>query len=216
MIKPDDPRHGLPTGYNAGCRESCCRVAKKIDHNWRLAMIAAGHEFTIPRDRTVRKLHALAAVGWSTDAIGAEMEISGSAVRAFLRLKRDDVFASVAARYDDAYRALEMRIPPDHPEARRLRTISTRKGWKPPLAWEDIDAGVLAKHEPGSPFFDRFDEDLIEYVMQYHDFTERINALEKSEIVRRWTANGRSEASLCALTGWCEGRYHEPRPEEAA
>jgi hypothetical protein len=88
--------------------------------------------------------------------------------------------------------------------------------WLPPLAWEDIDAGVLAEVEREPYTDDRYDEDLVDYVMQYHDFSVRLSPVEKSEIVRRWTRSVGSERSLCQLTGWRPGRYALalPTPQE--
>lgn len=220
MITPDDPRHGSPAGYTQGCREACCRRAKKNDRLERERMMAAGHEFSIPRERVVRKIHALMAMGWTSTLIGEVMGQSGQSVMQFTRLAKDTCFAAVAERYDAAYRALEMKVPPDDIYTRRMKNKARKAGWLPPLAWEDIDAGVLATADEttGRPFLDRFDEDEIDYVLQYHDFTRRLSKFEKAEVVRRWLADGRSERSLCALTGWREGRYRDPRPtnQEAA
>jgi len=176
-------------------------------------MIAAGHRFSVPRERVVRKLQSLHALGHTADDIGAEIGISGQAVRQFMTLSTP-CLAAIAERYDEAFRALEMRLPPDDIWHRRTKNRAAKQGWRPPLAWEDIDAGVLADAPTTGRAFsrDRFDEDLIDYVMQYHDFSERLSPVEKSEIVRRWTRSVGSEASLCRLTGWREGRYRVPRP----
>ena len=217
MITPDDPRHGSPAGYTQGCRELCCSRAKKADRLERERMMADGHEFSVPRERIVRKLHALMAMGWTSTLIGEVMGQSGQSVMQFTYLTTP-CFAKVAERYDAAYRQLEMKIPPDNAYTRRMKNKARKAGWLPPLAWEDIDAGVLAEAEREVPINERFDEDEIDYVLQYHDFSRRLSKYEKSEVVRRWLADGRSERSLCALTGWREGRYRDPRPthQEAA
>ena len=30
ILPPDDPRHGLDIGYQAGCRQECCRDAHRV------------------------------------------------------------------------------------------------------------------------------------------------------------------------------------------
>jgi hypothetical protein len=54
---------------------------------------------------------------------------------------------------------------------------------------------------------ERFDEEIVEDFLQYGTWKRRTSRLEKIEIMRRWLADGRSEAELCRLTGWRAGRY---------
>lgn len=214
-----DPRHGSPAGYTQGCRERCCRLAKKSDRMERERAEAMGHEFQVPRERIVRKLRALHAVGWTSVDIGREIGVSGQAVNQVLTRPNATMWASVAVRYDEAYRRLEMRTPADTVYSRRSANKARAAGAVPPLAYDDIDAGVLApKAERVRSTWDRdrFDEVVIDTVMRYHDFSIRLTPLEKSEVVRRWLRNVGSERALCALTGWREGRYRLPHPHDTA
>jgi len=218
MITADDPRHGSPAGYTQGCREKCCERAKRADRYRRERLAALGHEFTTSRETTVRKLRALMAMGWTADDIGQRMRprISGQAVRQFMALKTP-CFTEVAARYEQVFDQLEGVLPPDDPWHRRTKNAAARKGWRRPDEWWDIERGL--KSQPIEEYraqFERFDETEVEYALQYHDFSHWLSPVEKSEIVRRWVASGRSEASLCRLTGWREGRYRRPRPQEAS
>lgn len=205
--------HGTIGRYQAGCREACCRRAKKADRIERERLIAAGHAFSVPCDRSRRKVRALAALGWGFNEVGARMSITQQAISRILL--RDTIRATTAERIDEVYRDLEMAIPPDNIYTRRTKNKAAREGWLPPLAYDDIDAGIVATLAGESGYsHDRLDLDLVEDVMQYHDFDVKLSPREKAEVVHRWTKDGRSERSLCALTGWREGRYRR-KPEEA-
>jgi hypothetical protein len=134
-------------------------------------------------------------------------------------LARDTIRATTAERIDRAYDALEMQIPADDIYTRRTKSLAKRRGWLPPLAYDDIDAGIVADVEVSKGLnHDHVDEFMVDQALQYHDFSLRFTRAEKEEIVRRWKADGRSERSLCALTGWREGRYSKPttHQEDAA
>lgn len=204
-------KHGEVAGYQAGCREECCGRAKSRDRKRRELAIHRGHSFTVPCERSRRKVQALAALGWPASAVAHHIGVTQQAMSRILA--RDTIRSTTAERIDRAYALLEMRIPEDTMWSRRTKNAAQRAGWLPPLAWEDIDAGVLADVAPaeGPRSYDRLDLEEVEYALQYHDFTRWLSPLEKTEIVRQWTATGRSERSLCALTGWRPGRYSPTR-----
>lgn len=202
------PEHGTAAGYAAGCHEACCLRGKKADRIRREQLAAEGHEFQVDGERTRRKVHALGAMGWTARDVAERMDppISQQAISKILM--RPIIRATTAERIDRVYEQLEMRIPEDTIYVRRRKSESAALGWLPPLAYDDIDAGIVADTElPAAYSRDRFDEFEIDHALQYHDFTRRLSPLEKAEIVRRWTRDGKSEASLCQLTGWREGRY---------
>lgn len=198
--------HGTAAGYAAGCHEICCRRGKKAARVAYELAVAQGHEFQVPGDRTRRKVRALAALGWTAREVAERMTppISQQAISKILM--RPVIRATTAERIDRVYEKLEMVIPPDTPYHRRRKTEALARGWLPPLAYDDIDAGIVAEVEP-ERWGDRFDEDEIEYALQYHDFSRKLNPREKAEIVRRWVRAGGTERQLCQLTGWREGRY---------
>lgn len=199
-------RHGEPAGYQAGCREQCCRVAKAREAKQRRLAVERGRVYQVPCDRSRRKVRALMALGWPASEIGRRIGVTQQAVSRILA--RDTIRVTTEARIDEAYIDLEMAIPADTIYIRRTKNAARKAGWPPPLAWEDIDAGVLAETEAVAAVpHNRFDLDEVETFLQYGDWKRRLSRLEKIEVVRRWTREGRSEASLCRLTGWREGRY---------
>lgn len=84
---------------------------------------------------TVRRIHALAAIGWSlaeqAQQVGCSKQnihrISGGAL----------VTAGNARRIAVLYDRLSMTTAPDSAGARRIRKMATDRVWAPPLAWDD-------------------------------------------------------------------------------
>lgn len=207
-------RHGSPAGYQAGCRDQCCAMAKFRESKLRRQAIARGHTYQVPCDRSRRKVRALMALGWPASEIGHRIGVSQQAISRILA--RDTIRATTAAWIDEVYTSLEMKIPEDTIYTRRTKNAARKAGWPPPLAYDDIDAGILA--DQGQPERsavppDRLDEVEIERLFS-GDWGRRLSRREKTEAMRRWIAGGRSEASLCLLTGWGTGRYHRVTHQE--
>lgn len=187
-------------------------MSSKLYEYQRLREAAAGRPRHVDVGPTRRKVQALCALGWSATDVARALGITQQSMSKILN-RPERIRRSTAERIDAVYTAWEMRTPPETPWTRRNRTNATKRGWLPPLAWEDIEAGIVAQ-APGEAGYthERYDEDLVDYVMQYHDFSVRLSPVEKSEIVRRWTRSVGSERELCRLTGWRAGRYREPLP----
>lgn len=202
-------KHGtLTMATTGGCHDDCCRpIATRYKKLYRLRK-QRGIRATVPVEPSLRKVQALQRLGHSRARIAAAIGTSPSSLTNILNRQR--IKAVTAAKIEAVFRRMEMTVPPDDRWTKRTRREATEAGWPPPLAWDDIEAGVLAEQGRPEPVYthDRLDLEEVEYALQYHDFARKLSPLEKSEIVRRWTRDGRSEASLCRLTGWREGRYH--------
>jgi lambda repressor-like predicted transcriptional regulator len=160
----------------------------------------------VPVDPSLRKVQALARLGHTRASVAAEMGVSPSSLTN--TLKREMIKGRTEVIIEEVFQRLQMVVPPDTPITRRTRREAERAGWLPPLAYDDIHNNVVAKVPSGSGFSrKRLDLDLVDYVMQCHDFSVRLSPIEKAHVVRRWVRNGRSERSLCQITGWREGRY---------
>lgn len=208
-------RHGTLTMATTGrCHCDECRpVATRYKKLYRLRK-QRGERVMVDVGPSLRKVQALQCLGHTRASIAAEIGTSAQSLSNILG--RTTIKARTAARIDEVFRALEMTVAPDSNGARQARRAAERGGWLPPLAYDDIETGAVAEVLGESGYsHDRLDHDLVDYVLQYHDFTPRLSPLEKSEVVRRWKRSGRSERSLCALTGWREGRYHRTPPQEA-
>lgn len=92
----------------------------------------------IPVTGTMRRLQALAAIGYSAAATG---KATGMHWRHVMKLRDGDlahVRVLTAARIATVYDRLSNE-PLVTREANITRTIARRHGWAPPAAWDDID-----------------------------------------------------------------------------
>ena len=126
--------HGTTAEYRNGCRCDQCRAANTKYNKIRCLEIARGGRRTQPAIGTQRRIRALVRIGWSqaliADACGWATEQSITEL-----MRRDVVNTTTAKRVAKVYDALSMRIGPSG----RSRRRAERKGWAPPLAWDDID-----------------------------------------------------------------------------
>lgn len=148
MLPDDDPRHGTPAGRKAHRRanEDPCRRCKDAAakyQNLRELDALRGAPRAGDDLGTRRRIQALVALGWCYPELAARSGVSGAQVHkwakggAYIRATSRDKIVGL-------YEALSMTHPPsDTPAQRRnakyARTIAAKRGWPPPLAWDDID-----------------------------------------------------------------------------
>lgn len=138
-MSPDDPRHGTVAGYSAHRRakqETCqpCRDALARDFNHR--------QMYGPKSRSPigvqRRIQALQRLGWTLGEI-AERAGYADLENVWQMLGRESVTHDTHKRVAAAYDAMCMTIPPPRPQRQRVVNNAIRKGYFPPLAWNDID-----------------------------------------------------------------------------
>lgn len=131
-MSPDDPRHGKVAGYQAGCREDCCRRPKIAHQKRRRLDQGRGVRYMIPAHGTHRRIRALMSRGWPGHEIARR---AGWSTRGAvdLILLRDSVYRGTHARIVRVYDELWMREGPSDITRRR----SEAAGWPSPLAWDD-------------------------------------------------------------------------------
>lgn len=221
-MSPDDLRHGTYAGgrvHRAAGQDVCqpCRDAEARYEQARVLDQLSGRPRLIPSTGTRRRIQALVALGHSfsriADALG---DVTPGAAWALAHRMGPVCRATTAAKVASLYEAWSMALPPDatgndRKAAAYARTIATKHGWLPPLAWDDID------RDPEPPAAG--DEDYVDWVV-----VERIllgealpatNA-ERRAVVARWPDTGRPYADLARLTGWKVERYHQPQHDTAA
>lgn len=212
--------HGTMKAYrehlaaNESACESCLRAAARYEAQRQLDILQ-GRDRLVDKAPSIRRLQALMALGWTGPRLSRRLGRADNYVKVFIARTTQPTCRRVTAEeIEDLYELIGDRPGPSPSGAKR----ALNKGWRRPIDWEDIEAGVpfVERRMTQAERYSRFDEEEVEYALQYHDFTRFLSPLERSEIVRRWVASGRSEASLCRLTGWREGRYRTPRPQEAA
>ena len=85
---------------------------------------------------TRRRLRALVAIGYSNARLAKEIDYPASQFGRLLS-GEFDVTANVARKTEDAFTRLQMVPPPDGYAANRSRLRAARRGWAPPLAWDE-------------------------------------------------------------------------------
>lgn len=140
-MSPDDPRHGTPAGYRKhrrsdqpACRP-CLDAMAQYEHR-RTVDQYLGRPRAVPTLGFRRRVEALQAIGWSVNAIAERLEIDVRVLPA--RMKSTYVRRTTFDRMASMYEEMCMTVPADKYVNRR-RTIARRKGYVPPLAWDDID-----------------------------------------------------------------------------
>lgn len=89
-----------------------------------------------------RRLQALVARGWSLSALAREAGITPQRIQQIITRPR--ITVGVHRRMVDLYERLwdqrpPLRTPGDKAGYAKAITMATRRGWVPPLAWDDID-----------------------------------------------------------------------------
>ena len=142
-MKADDPRHGTTRGFHAGCREQCCRRALARDEKRRrLDKLRGGR--AVPAIGAQRRIRALMRLGWtSTDIAQAAGCHERNYVLRILNGQKGKPTTWLERKTDkairDVYERLSMRLPDPAPHRARTRALAERRGYPPPLAWDDID-----------------------------------------------------------------------------
>ena len=180
-----------------------------------ITALAKGH---VPTDTshvsstgTMRRLQALHALGYTWRSLAHETGYSLTGLKTVVYGKWDVVEARNAESVRVAYERLSMRLPTsEDPHARSAitsaRNSARRRGWLPPLAWDDIDRDEAAMVSRG----DATDPVVIDRILA-GDMTlaKTATKAEKIAVVTRWRAEGRSLNELDRLSGWQSRRYLE-------
>lgn len=210
-MSPDDPRHGQTYGWKLhrlDDEEPCaaCRAAVAAYEYRRSIDAILGRPRAVPPHGVRRRLEALQALGWSLTTIGEHMGMSPARVQKAMRAPSYST-SMMLDRAVAVYEALSMSVPTDD-FANRRRIIAARKGYAPPLAWDDIDhdsapAVVRSLSRARDP---HIDDVAIERRMA-GDMESVLNQAEKVELVRRWGASGRGHNRCEVITGIPFHRY---------
>lgn len=150
---------------------------------------------SLPAEGTRRRLRALIALGWPSDALAGRL---GLETRQGVLLMGVSGRVSVrnARRVDALYAELSMTPGP----SRKSREVAARQGWPPPLAWDDIDdpdeVPLIGSRKPGA-----VDDLAVEFFLDGRIEFSRLTRGEGTEAVRRLAARGMTRGQLAELTG---------------
>lgn len=147
-MSPDDSRHGTNAGYLAhrragqkpcsGCREARLRYEKRRRYEF-----DTGRPRLIDATGSKRRIQALVALGWTYPAIAEEMGTSADLVHKLLN-RYEVIRRDIAEKIAETYEQMSMTLPPRETrqqkrDASYALTVARKRGWVPPLAWDDID-----------------------------------------------------------------------------
>ena len=144
-MTPDDPRHGTNRGYLAGCTEGCCRTAHAdYRRHLRTRQYLAGGSLRVPTLGTHRRIQALMALGWPTPDIDKVIGRRPTYTANVLRCRDGQILRSTADLIGHAYDEMCMVKPTEDSLNRvqivsRTRNLARRRGYVPPLGWNNID-----------------------------------------------------------------------------
>lgn len=138
---PDDPRHGTVAGHIAHARAKVpycepCRQAKSRYDKGRQHDNRNGRPHTVPSLGARRRLQALQALGWSRTRIAEAAGWNTTGSLNYL-MRHDTITRGTHERMVRVYDVLSMKLPPDNEPSRRARSWANRRGYPPPLAWDD-------------------------------------------------------------------------------
>ena len=121
---------------NHACRCPDCRTANMAWQKPYKHEVLSGRTRTIGSTGTMRRLQALAAIGWSTVELARQLGVTqGPLWRLMMQPHR--VRRETATRVAALYDRLWNQPPPAGRGVAYARNSAARKGWPPPLAWDD-------------------------------------------------------------------------------
>jgi hypothetical protein len=161
-----------------GCTSEAAKAARRRIRKLRAA---GAHPSAFTHNvGTVRRLQALAVLGWPCQALGQHLGCSEQAVERMRSGRIPTVYVRTAARIAALYDELSMTPGPSALTAERSRA----KGWLPPLAWDEraLDVPEAAPASTPTPW------------------RAPMVPVDRDEVARL-TAKGRSVAQIAAALG---------------
>jgi plasmid maintenance system antidote protein VapI len=149
---------------------------------------------------SIRRLRALAAIGWSPTAIACELSICPARIARILKAANVTVATATAIRilYDRAGDTPPQTFTEQQRDgAETARARARRQHWAPPMAWDNIESDAEPSHaEPGRHPNGPFDIDEIAIERAMNGDQVKINGPERDEVIRRLTERGYSVRNI--------------------
>lgn len=212
-MSPDDPRHGEYRGAIAHAMdgERPCQPCRTAAATYRRNLRA--RRYLTRQDRlyidstgTIRRIRALMALGWRLADLDQALGHRADVNYCHNITRQAKVHYKTARKVAGLYDRLSMKLGPSE----RTRTIAQKRGWLPPLAWDDdhIDDPT---YRPRRGSNRRRTTDIDPAVVQRFlagEYDLRLTRAEKFEVVRRWQG---SQYELEKVSGFKPERYIERR-----
>lgn len=203
-----DPRHGTYAGYAEHYktdRDPCpsCRAAGNRRRKLNDYLATTGNAASVPSVGLIRRVRALMAIGHTLSHIAQEAGLNVKTVRNPL-YRGGTVYRATHEAVAGAYERMAMRLPAEETsqqkrDAAYVRNLARRRGWAPPLAWDDIDTDDRPR-----------------------GLRDRSTAEDRAATIRELVDAGANASEACRVLGikrdallqWC--RNHDLRDEYRA
>ena len=149
----------------------------------------------IPAVGTVRRLRALAALGWSFPQLAPQLRVSSQRLA---QLAQRAEGGAVAAETHERVSALFEELSATPGSSTKARRHAARLGWFPPHVWDDID-DPDAEPDFGSPIPQGIDE--VAVARAARGERVRLTAAETTEILRSEVARGETLTAVTKRLG---------------
>ena len=157
----------------------------------------------IPSTGTWRRLRALTVMGWSMSSLSTRTGVPECTLHAL----RDPAHATTRPRFAAAVATVYDELSMTPGPCRYAATRARRKGWLPPLAWDDIDD---PSETPGATATDDgLDEVAVLRLMEGSSTTSTLE--ERTEAVRRLASRGMTDRAIAERIGQTERNVHRVR-----
>lgn len=196
-LGPEWPTWEMQAEWRA--KEEARRKQAAHMRDWRARTNYGRRPVLVDARGTIRRIRALQALGWTFQHIA---NAAGMPSRCLIPdlVDRKTVRPETAAAIDKAYRAMCMKVGPSN----KTRRIAARKGWPPPLAWDDIDLDPEPPKVSTAPA-EYVDEAIVSALLAGRKV--KSTPEEKRAATKRWLDMGRPNAEFCRIHGWAPGRY---------
>lgn len=154
----------------------------------------------------LRRIQALMAIGYSGAQIAELAGLTEQTIQTGLRSGRTSWWASTASAIIATYDGQWNMPKSGGQQATRARQLAKKRGYLPPLAYDDIDdPNERPRVRSVRTLRTDLDHAVVERVLAGDTLPTTV--AEKREITRRWEAQGRSLNELQRVTGWASHRY---------
>lgn len=120
------------------CRARRSRASREAEPSRKRAVILNGGEVNVSATGTLRRLRALAVMGWGVNALALITRLDNRNLGKIREGRSPTVTLSTARAVRDVYARLSATRNSSHAGA-IARTRALNNGWHSPLAWHNID-----------------------------------------------------------------------------
>jgi hypothetical protein len=164
-----------------------------------VSLEAYAESATVDGTGTRRRIEALAAVGWSIPAQAARARINRTTLKRILA--GFDAEAATARAVRGLFEELWDQLPPVDTKGQRIsvgrtRALAARRGWVPPMGWDNIDDPQEAPSKGAE--WDGVDPVAIERALAGEKVP--LSRLEVAEVVRLATEQGMPAKKIAEIT----------------